>query len=283
MTTRTISQIEDSTTEMVGVNRIKQSLPTRNIRQVDPFLLVHHLLPVTIKPGEDIRIPPHPHAGFEVMTYLMDGEFFHRDSRGHEVIAKGGDVNWMTSGNGIVHSEGPSSSFLQAGGNLELLQIWINLPSDKKTLPATFHHYDGKELPVIKTETGQLKVVLGEYDGKQSPVITQTPMFFYHISLKKGTLLTLPISDPYTSAIYVIDGKIKVLNQEVKATQLINFDIDGDQVVFSAMEDASLIAFGGLPIKEKVVSYGPFVMNSFEEIQQAIADYEMGKMGALEF
>src|SRR5882724_10552598 len=184
MITRTISLIEDSTTEMVGVNRIKQSLPTRNIRQVDPFLLVHHLLPITIKPGEDIRIPPHPHAGFEVMTYLMDGEFFHRDSRGHEVIAKGGDVNWMTSGNGIVHSEGPSSSFLQAGGKLELLQIWINLPADKKTLPATFHHYDGKELPVIKTENNHVKVVLGEYEGKRSPVVTQTPMFFYHISLK---------------------------------------------------------------------------------------------------
>lgn len=283
MTTRTISLIEESTTEMVGVNRIKQSLPTRNIRQVDPFLLVHHLLPVTIQPGADIRIPPHPHAGFEVMTFLMDGEFFHRDSKGHEVIAKGGDVNWMTSGNGIVHSEGPSESFLETGGKLQLLQIWINLPADKKTLPASFHHYDGKDLPVINSESGQLKVVLGEYEGRTSPVITQTPMYFYHLSLKKGQLVTLPVNDSYTSAIYVIDGKIKVLNQEVKATQLVNFNTDGNQLVFSATEDAVLVAFGGLPIKEKVVSYGPFVMNSFEEIQQAIADYEMGKMGVLEF
>jgi redox-sensitive bicupin YhaK (pirin superfamily) len=283
MTTRTISLIEESTTEMVGVNRIKQSLPTRNIRQVDPFLLVHHLLPVTIQPGTDIRIPPHPHAGFEVMTYLMDGEFFHRDSRGHEVIAKSGDVNWMTSGNGIVHSEGPSGSFLEKGGKLQLLQIWINLPADKKTLPATFHHYDGKELPVVNGENSQLKIVLGQYEGKTSPVVTQTPMYFYHINLKKDQLFTLPVNDSYTSAVYLIDGKLKVLNQEVKATQLVNFNTDGDQLVFSATEDAALIVFGGLPIKEKVVSYGPFVMNSFEEIQQAIADYEMGKMGMLEF
>lgn len=283
MTTRTISLIEDSTTEMVGVNRIKQSLPTRNIRQVDPYLLVHHLLPVTIQPGSDIRIPPHPHAGFEVMTYLLDGEFFHRDSKGHDVIAKGGDVNWMTSGNGIVHSEGPSESFLETGGKLQLLQIWINLPGDKKTLPASFHHYDGKDLPAINSENSKIKVVLGEYDGKASPVVTQTPMYFYHIALKKDQLITVPIDNAHSSAIYVIEGKIKVLSQEVKATQLVNFNTDGDQLVFSAIEDAELIIFGGLPLKEKVVSYGPFVMNSFEEIQQAIADYEMGKMGVLEY
>src|SRR5688572_6620116 len=133
MTTRTLAQVTDSTNEMVGPFKIKNVLPTRTLKQVDPFLLIHHATPATIK-GDVGRIPPHPHAGFEVVTYLLDGEFFHRDSKGHDQVARGGDINWMTSGSGIVHSEGPTEAFKEKGGIVELLQIWINLPADKKQI-----------------------------------------------------------------------------------------------------------------------------------------------------
>jgi redox-sensitive bicupin YhaK (pirin superfamily) len=283
MTTRTIASIETSSVEWVGANKVLQALPTRNLKQVDPFILIHHMVPTEIKPGSDIRIPPHPHAGFEVVTYLIDGEFFHRDSKGHDVIGKAGDINWMSSGSGIVHSEGPTADFLQAGGTLQLMQIWINLPAKNKFEGASFRNYPAAGFPFVENENSSIKVLIGQYKEMQSPVIVQTPIFYYHIRLKKDSAFSLPVHENHTAALYVMNGKIKSLGEEAKAGQLIDFHMDGDQIVFTAMEDADLIAFGGLPIKEKVVSYGPFVMNSFEEIQHAIADYETGKMGHLDY
>ena len=282
MTTRTVSQITDATNERVGPFQIKNVLPVRTLRQVDPFLLIHHMQPYLVKAGDDLRIPPHPHAGFEVVTYLLDGEFFHRDSKGHDQVARGGDINWMTSGSGIVHSEGPTASFLKQGGNVELLQVWINLPAEKKTLPATFHHYEGIALPVMHKNNVTVKVLIGSYDTITSPVFTHTEMFWYHVQIKAGEIFTVPVNAAFSSAVYVLKGELKILNETVKAGQLADLDINGDQLVFTSVQDSSLIVFGGQPLKEKVVSYGPFVMNSMEEVQQAIEDYEEGKMGVLE-
>jgi quercetin 2,3-dioxygenase len=283
MTTRTISQIESATNERVGPFKIKNVLPTRNLKQVDPFLLIHHMQPFQLKPGDEARIPPHPHAGFEVVTYLLDGEFFHRDSKGFDQVATGGDVNWMTSGSGIVHSEGPTESFLLKGGTVQLLQVWINLPAAQKQLSSAFRHYSSDKMPVIENDNWWLKVVIGGYSDKTSPISTYTPMFLYHIKVKKGVTNTLPVKDSFTAAIYTMQGKLKVLNKEVSTGDLVDFHLDGNQIAFTATEDAELILFGGEPIKEKVVSYGPFVMNSMEEIQQAIHQYESGKMGVLEY
>jgi len=282
MTTRTIAHIESATNESVGDFKIKNVLPTRNLKQVDPFLLIHHMQPFELKPGSETRLPPHPHAGFEVVTYLLDGEFFHRDSKGHNQVAKAGDVNWMTSGAGILHSEGPAENLLKNGGTVQLLQLWINLPAEKKQLASTFRHYAAETMPVIKNEKVWLKVVIGEYQDQASPISTHTPVFLYHIKIKKGELVTIPVKDNYTAALYIMQGKIKVLNKEPVAGELVNFNTDGNQVVFTATADAEVLLLGGMPIKEKVVSYGPFVMNSFEEIQEAIAAYETGKMGMLE-
>lgn len=283
MLTRTISKIETASIEMVGVNRVKRALPTRNLKQVDPFLFIDHLLPTVVKPGDDIRIPPHPHAGFEVVTYLLEGEFFHRDSRGHDQVAKGGDLNWMTSGAGIVHSEGPTASFLKKGGRLSLIQVWINLPSKEKFIEPSFRHYDKEALPVVQQAGSWLKVLIGQFDGRVSPVLTHSPQFYYHLKLKAGNRFTVPVDPAHSAAVYVLEGKLRILNEEVKAGQLADFDVNGDQLIFSSTEDADLIIFGGRPLNEKLVSYGPFVMNSFEDIQHAISDYEQGKMGTLDF
>ncbi|MBO9563192.1 MAG: pirin family protein [Niastella sp.] len=283
MTTRTVSQIIDATNEMVGPFKIKNVLPTRTLRQVDPFLLIHHMKPNVLKAGSEVRLAPHPHAGFEVVTYLLDGEFFHRDSKGHDQVATGGDINWMTSGNGVVHSEGPTAAFLKQGGTVQLLQIWINLPADKKTLDASFRHYASATLPEQSGEGVWVKTLIGSYNGQSSPIATHTPMFLHQVKLKAGALFTLPVDNSYSSALYILDGKIKLLGQDVGAGQLVDFHVDGDQLVFSATSDVDFIVFGGEPLKEKVVSYGPFVMNSFEEIQEAIRKYEIGKMGVLDY
>ncbi|WP_315819920.1 pirin family protein [Paraflavitalea speifideaquila] len=283
MTTRTVSQIIDATNESVGPFKIKNVLPTRTLKQVDPFLLIHHMKPNVLQPGSEVRIPPHPHAGFEVVSYLLDGEFFHRDSKGHDQVARSGDINWMTAGNGVVHSEGPTDPFLGQGGTVQLLQLWINLPADKKTLDASFRHYTSATLPEQNREGVWVKTLIGSYNGQESPIATHTPMFLHHVRLKAGSLFALPIDPSYSSALYVLDGKIKLLGEEVKGGQLADFHIDGDQLVFTATSDVDFIVFGGQPIKEKVVSYGPFVMNSFEEIQEAIRKYEIGKMGVLDY
>ncbi|MEP7278500.1 MAG: pirin family protein [Bacteroidota bacterium] len=282
-TTRTIAQIESATNEKVGDFNIKNVLPVRNLKQVDPFLLIHHMSPFDLKPGAETRLPPHPHAGFEVMTYLLDGEFFHRDSKGHHQVAKAGDVNWMSSGAGIIHSEGPADDLLKTGGIVQLLQLWINLPADKKHATPSFRHYAAENLPVIEKGGTWCKVLIGQYQGKTSPVLTQTPIFLFHIKIRKGERINLPVNDNYTAAVYIMQGSIKVLNTQPAAGELVNFNIDGNQLVCTATEDAELLFLGGEPIKEKVVSYGPFVMNSFEEIQLAITAYETGKMGVLEY
>src|SRR6516225_6970457 len=138
MNSRTISNIETASLEKVGAFRIRRALPTQRLNQVDPFIFIDYLFPTEVKSGDPLRIPPHPHAGFGVVTYLLEGEFFHRDSKGHDQIARSGDLNWMSSGSGIIHSEGPTDEFLKRGGNLSLMQVWINLPASQKFILPTF-------------------------------------------------------------------------------------------------------------------------------------------------
>lgn len=283
MSTRTVAQVLDASVEFVGKNKVLRALPTRQLKQVDPFLFIDHMVRSTVQAGADIRIPPHPHAGFEVVTYLIAGEFFHRDSAGHEQVASGGDLNWMTSGKGIVHSEGPTEKFLQQGGDLELMQVWINLPAAKKELDPSFRHYSGSTLPEVKTGNATIKVLVGEYDGKVSPVSTHTSLFYYDVHLQPGEPFIFPVPESNTAAIYLIEGALSVVGTAVKAQQLVHFEQNGGQVAITAKEPARFIFFGGEPIKEKVVSYGPFVMNTMQEIESKIEAYQNGAMGVLEF
>jgi quercetin 2,3-dioxygenase len=283
MTTRTISVVETATTEMVGENRVKRALPTRNLKQVDPFLFVDFMAPTQVQAGAEIRIPPHPHAGFDVVTYILDGEFFHRDSRGNNQVAGPGDLNWMRAGSGIIHSEGPTDDFLKTGGKLQLMQVWINLPEKMKAVEPYFKHFDSSVLPETENSEVWIKTLIGEFGGKISPVSPATPMFYHHIKLNGGSRFHFPISENDTAALFVMQGNLRVLDQEVKAGQLVDFAQNGNQLVFASGQGAELILFGGKPIKEKVVHYGPFVMNSFKEIELAISDYETGRMGQLEY
>lgn len=283
MTTRTVAQVIDATNERVGPFKIKNALPTRSLNQVDPFLLIHHMQPYHVTAGADLRIPPHPHAGFEVVTYLLQGQFFHRDSKGHDQVAGPGDMNWMTSGSGIVHSEGPTSEFLKEGGYAELLQVWINLPSEKKSLEASFRHYPSEQFPVETIGNAQVKILLGSFADKISPVSSHTEMFWYHVDASDDQLVTVPVKDSYQAGVYVLSGAATILNETVSAGQLAEFSNNGDQLVLKLQAGTTLMLFGGEPIKEKVVSYGPFVMNSFAEVQQAIEDYERGRMGTLSY
>jgi redox-sensitive bicupin YhaK (pirin superfamily) len=283
MTSRTISSIETATAERVGAFQIRRALPTKGLTQVDPFIFIDYLFPTRVKAGDPLRIAPHPHAGFDVVTYLLEGEFFHRDSLGHDQVARAGDLNWMSSGTGIIHSEGPTDEFLKVGGNLSLMQVWINLPAKLKFIKPTFQHFNSESLPIVDNGDVWVKILAGKYSDKHSPVMPHTDLFYLHIRIKQGKLFRMNIDPEDSTAIFVMKGKIQVTNSVVSNGQLINFNTDGDLLDFSAIEDAELILIGGKPLKEKLVSYGPFVMNSFQEIQQAITDYETGKMGVLDY
>lgn len=283
MTPRTISSIETATSERVGAFQIRRALPTKGLNQVDPFIFIDYLFPTNVKAGEPLRIPPHPHAGFDVVTYLLEGEFFHRDSFGHDQVARAGDMNWMSSGSGIIHSEGPTDEFLKVGGNLSLMQVWINLPAKLKFIRPSFQHFSSASLPIVDNGDVWLKILAGKYLDKQSPVMPHTDLFYYHIKIKQGKSFRMNTDAEDSAAIFIMQGKIQIMNEVVSRGQLINFKTDGDLLDFSAIEDAELILIGGKPLKEKLVSYGPFVMNSFQEIQQAISDYETGKMGVLDY
>lgn len=283
-TTRTVAQVEAATTAMVGPHTVKRALPVRHLKQVDPFIFIDYLAPYEVATGAGTeRIPPHPHAGFEVVTYLIEGRGFHRDSLGNEQLASAGDINWMTSGKGIIHSEGSIEDKELTNGRNSLMQVWINLPAAKKFMEPSFRHYAAATLPVIDKGSSWVKVLIGAYEGQVSPVSTHTPMYYYHVKVKAGEVFSYAVDAAHTAGLYVMDGSMKVLNHTATTGTVLEMHNDGDTVAIRAITDVTFIAFGGQPINEKVVSYGPFVMNDFSEIQRAIEDYETGKMGVLEY
>lgn len=283
-TTRTVAHIEAAATARVGPHMVKRALPVRDLAQVNPFIFLDYMEPFEVKKGQQmLRIDPHPHAGFEVVTYLLKGKTFHRDSKGNEQVAEAGDVNWMTSGRGIIHSEGAHPSMGETGGEMGLMQVWINLPAAKKFIDPSFRHYASATMPVVETDTASVKVLIGEYGGQASPITTHTPMYYYHVNLKAGATFTYPVMENHTAGVYVMHGSLRVLNQPADEGTIVSFHNDGDMIAVKAALDTEFIVFGGEPINEKMVSYGPFVMNDFKEVQQAISDYETGKMGVLEY
>lgn len=283
-TTRTVAHIEAATTAKVGPMMVKRALPVRHLKQIDPFIFIDHLPSFEVKKGADTgRIDPHPHAGFEVVTYQIDGMGFHRDSKGNEQIARPGDINWMTSGKGIIHSEGIADELKEKGGNSSLMQTWINLPAAQKFIEPSFRHFASADLPEIKEENSWVKVLIGQYKNAASLITTHTSMYYYHVQLKAGTTFTYGVAPEHTAGIYVMDGEMKVLQHAAEKGSIVAMNNDGDTIAVKAVSDTNFIAFGGLPINEPMVSYGPFVMNDAREIEQAIDDYQTGKMGVLSF
>lgn len=283
-TTRTVAHIEAATTAQVGPMMVKRALPVRHIQQVDPFIFIDHMQPFEIEKGKDLgRIDPHPHAGFEVVTYMLEGKGFHRDSLGNEQVAGPGDINWMTSGKGIVHSEGAAAELVAEGGRMSLMQVWINLPADKKSLDPSFRYFEHTTLPEVADDNSLVKVLIGTYKNATSPVPVHTPMYYYHIKLKAGAVFTYDVQPEYTAGIYVMDGSLKVLNSAADKGAIVVMNNDGDQVAVKAVTDAEFMVFGGQPINEEMVSYGPFVMNNVEQVREAIHRYETGAMGVLEY
>jgi redox-sensitive bicupin YhaK (pirin superfamily) len=254
---------------------------------IDPFILLHHYGPYKIdEMNNDFDLGPHPHRGFEPVTFLIQGEQLHRDSLGHESVVKAGDVQWTTAGRGIIHAEGPSKEFVKKGGTLEGIQLWLNLPAEKKMIQPNYQHVKHEDFNVITSEDGKvnIQIIAGNLEETNGKIATQTSVNVFMIDVEEGGNHTIQINEEHQSLLYLINGNITI-NDTVdliqNKNQLVEFSQDGKGFSLKGNTKSKLLFLSGTPFKEKVASWGPYVMNSQTEIMEALRDYQMGKMGFL--
>jgi redox-sensitive bicupin YhaK (pirin superfamily) len=255
--------------------------------EMSPFLLLDYAGPANFPPSEHRRgVGEHPHRGFETVTIVYDGEVEHRDSSGGGGKIGPGDVQWMTAASGIVHEEFHGTEYAKKGGPFEVIQLWVNLPKKHKRAPSGYQSIGRAEIPQIQlpSDAGLVRVIAGEYEQKKGPAKTFSPMNVFDIRLKAGKSAALPVRGGDTSALFVLKGRLKLPGGEtVDESSLAVFERKGERVEFAAApgEDCTLLFLNGEPIPEPIAAYGPFVMNTEAEIQQAFSDYRAGRMGHL--
>ncbi|MES1175890.1 MAG: pirin family protein [Myxococcales bacterium] len=267
---------------------VRRPMPSMSLSVADPFLLIDEMGPVEYGPGEAVGAPDHPHRGFETVTYVLSGEFEHEDSAGHRGVLRPGDVQWMTAGAGIIHSEMPSRAVRDAGGRVHGFQIWVNLPAALKMTQPRYQEVTSAKIPTAESSDGlaRVRVIAGEALGARAVIDTLTPIVYQDWSLEPGADVTLPLAPEQQALVYVFDGQARVGNggNAIGDGQMAVLAA-GDSVRLRAAEGATsgarLLLLAGVPLNEPVARYGPFVMNTPQEIQQAFRDYQSGKMGEI--
>ncbi|HEU4923688.1 MAG TPA: pirin family protein [Burkholderiales bacterium] len=246
--------------------------------ELSPFLLLDHFGPAEFGPAEKPRgVGWHPHRGFETVTVLLEGEVEHEDTAGNGGRIGPGDVQWMTAGAGLLHKEFHSAAMTRKGGRFHGLQLWVNLPAKFKMIPPRYQTLTARDIPLVDG----VRVIAGEFRGVKGPAQTFTPINLLLVTLKAGNALELDLRDGYSAAFYVAEGKIAVNGEAVTAGELAVFDRKGDQAKITAQTNAIVFVMNGAPIDEPVAGYGPFVMNTPKEIQQAFADFHAGRIGSI--
>lgn len=254
-------------------------------KALSPFLLLDYAGPADFNPAAHPRgVGPHPHRGFETVSIVFQGEVAHRDSTGKGGVIGPGDVQWMTAGAGILHEEFHSESFTRAGGPLEMAQLWVNLPARDKLAPPAYQAILAGEIPSVPLagSAGSARIIAGEFAGHRGPARTFTPMEVWDLRLRAGTRAELPAREGWHTALVVLRGTVRVNDQAtVGEAQVVVLDPAGTGVQLVAGAEAKLLLLSGEPIDEPIVGHGPFVMNTREQIAQALEDFESGAFGTL--
>jgi len=246
--------------------------------ELSPFLLLDHAGPADFAPADKPRgVGWHPHRGFETVTLVLDGEVDHEDTAGNGGRIGQGEVQWMTAGAGLLHKEMHSPEFTRRGGKFHALQLWVNLPAKSKMAPPRYQTLTASSIPVVDG----VRVLAGEYNGTKGPAQTFTPVNLFDVRLRAGQKLRLDLRDGFSAGLYVVQGEIFLNGEKANATELAVLDHAGDEVQLEAASDAIVFVMNGAPIDEPVAGYGPFVMNTTREIQQAYADYHAGRLGTI--
>jgi redox-sensitive bicupin YhaK (pirin superfamily) len=259
-------------------------LPGPNVEQIDPFLFLNHHGP-QVYPARNHGLPfgPHPHRGFETVTFILEGDLAHLDSGGGESIIHAGGVQWMTAGRGLVHAEISPAEFKQKGGPLEILQLWVNLPSRLKMVDPHYIGLQKADIPEIVEDDGRVTVNLisGSWSGRQAPIQSLVDIHMATLVFKPGGRVHATVARDRNVFLYVVRGQVTVSGIEAEPHHLIELENDADAVDIEAIGDAVLLFGHAQPLGEPVVSHGPFVMNTRDEIRQAMMDYQSGKFGGL--
>lgn len=255
------------------------------VAERSPFLLLDYATPTQFEPTRERRgVGQHPHRGFETVTIVYAGEVEHRDSTGNGGIIGKGDVQWMTAAGGILHEEFHSPAYAAKGGPFEMVQLWVNLPAKDKLAQAGYQGIVDAQIPAVAlpAEAGTLRVIAGDYAGHPGPARTFSPMNVWDIRMTAGKRVELPQPEGWSTLIVVLDGTVQINGEAVlRAAQLATLSTAGSGVMVEANSNAKLLLLAGEPIDEPVVGHGPFVMNSQQEIIQAIADFNSGKFGQI--
>jgi redox-sensitive bicupin YhaK (pirin superfamily) len=254
-------------------------------QHLSPFLLLDYAGPAQFAPAARPRgVGEHPHRGFETVTIVYQGEVAHRDSVGNAGLIGAGDVQWMTAASGILHEEFHSPAFTRDGGALEMAQLWVNLPAEHKMAAPRYQTILNAAIPQVELAAGagSVRVIAGSFDGRSGPAHTFTPMNVWDVRLQAGHATSLAVPEGQTAAIAVLRGSIMVDgSRPVGDAELLVLDGAGDEVQIEASANSALLLLSGVPIPEPIVGYGPFVMNSRQEIETAINDFQKGKFGRM--
>ena len=289
--TRSVAGVVDSIETLEGGGfLVRRPFPQASFSEFDPFLLLDEMGPMEVAPGEAKGAPDHPHRGFETVTYLLSGEMEHKDSRGHAGRLTPGDVQWMTAGAGVVHSEMPSSDFQREGGRMHGFQLWVNLPQRDKMTKPRYQEIPRAKIPQVTSDDGlvTVRIVAGEAMGQHAVIETHTPIVYLHYSIEPGGVVTQPVPAEYNAFAYLVEGAGLFGGSSERANdgQMVMFAQDGEQIRIENPADAQtrleVLLIAGLPLNEPVARYGPFVMNTEREIRQAFEDYVRGRMGAID-
>lgn len=272
--------IQSQRTVEGGGFTVRRPFPTTQLEQIDPFLLLDEMGPADYAPGKAVGAPSHPHRGFETVTYMLSGSMVHEDSTGTKAVIKKGGVQWMTAGSGVIHSELPTDDMMKLGGRMHGFQLWVNLPAARKMIDPRYQGYEAEEMATVHLPNGgHIRVVAGVIHGAKGPVETTTPMTYAHAVLEVGDVVEWLPDEGHTALVHVFDGEAKVNGSTSVSGEMVVMQRTAGLVRVEATQSgAQILLLGGLPIGEPVVRYGPFVMNTKQEIITAVEEYNDGKL-----
>ena len=274
-----------------GSHWVGDGFPVRGIfsyndiaEEMSPFLLMDYAGPADFPPAtRKLGVGQHPHRGFETVTIVYAGGVSHRDSSGGGGTIGPGDVQWMTAASGVIHEEYHSPEFARKGGAFEMIQLWVNLPAKDKMSAPAYQGITAGQIPevALPDQAGTVRIIAGKYGDASGPAHTFTPMNVWDIRLKAGHRVALDLPAGYTTALFVLHGAIRIDGQTARAAELAVMERAGSRLEFDVAEDTTLLLLNGEPLNEPIAGHGPFVMNTREEIAQAINDYNSGHFGQI--
>ena len=251
-------------------------------QRMSPFFMLDYASPFTFTPTDTPRgVGVHPHRGFETVTIAYQGKIAHHDSAGNQGVIAAGDVQWMTAGSGVLHKEYHEKEFAEQGGLFQMVQLWVNLPKSYKMTPPRYQELTKAAMARYPIEGGEVEIIAGDYKGKKGPASTFSPVNLFNLRLQPGATCEMDFPAHYNTSLLVIKGSVLINDQAATADQWVLMKNDGDAFHVKASEESIVLVLSGEPLGEPIAAYGPFLMNSWSEIEQAVVDFNQGKFGTL--